>query len=264
VQEAEAQKYSKPNFESTQLEKDSPLEDLFTFYLENDNLGMISNLGMRVADFRGKLGPNDHVAKELSKFSAVAVDFAKHGLCVPMAEIKKLQDQVKEIQSYYPDFGWNKDKKKKTKKSTTVLGNLFRAVDTQSMITQCFHQEHKMGVRVADNDSYTLNYLILSYLLKVEDLRANLELKQNKATWRLFFSVLLQVYQRVVMPFEAEFKALMEQQQIANEGELFCTDMQFKFCTDGKSAKAAGDSGANKDDQADRVERKIKELIKRH
>lgn len=38
---------------------------------------------MKVADFKGKDGPRNKVVQRLSALAAIAVDFAKHGLCVP-------------------------------------------------------------------------------------------------------------------------------------------------------------------------------------
>lgn len=90
VKEEEPQKYSKPKFEQTELDSNARLEDLFTFYLENDNLGRICNLMMKIADFKGKQGPRNKVVTELSKLASIAVDFAKHGLCVPQHLIEKL------------------------------------------------------------------------------------------------------------------------------------------------------------------------------
>lgn len=82
--------------------------------------------------------------------------------------------------------------------------------------------------------------------------------------WRELAHILYNVYRLVVRPFETEFKQLMEQLQIANEGELFCTEMQFNYCSDGKNMRIVNEQGVARSDQAERVERKVKDIIKRH
>ena len=50
--------YSKPDFVKEKPEGDS-LADYFTFYLERDVLGPISNLHLALSDKLGKQGPAD-------------------------------------------------------------------------------------------------------------------------------------------------------------------------------------------------------------
>lgn len=119
-----------------------------------------------------------------------------------------------------------------------------------------------MSIRVASRHSYRLNRKLLGYLLGIP--ASDLGLDEHKEIKTRLCEILHPVYQKVVLPFETDFKALMETHQIANEGELYCTDMQFKFCSDGRSAKAFGDQGVNKNDLAERVERKLKDIIRRH
>lgn len=159
---------------------------------------------MKVADFKGKQGPRDKVVTKLSSLAAIAVDFAKHGLCVPQEEINTLQEKVLETRNYTPDFLNDNNTNKKKSKSATILGELFRAVDTHSMIQECFDQEHKRGVLVDGASSYRLNLKIICYLLGMESFDPNHE------SWDKFFRVLKKVYRIVVRPFELEFKQLME------------------------------------------------------
>jgi hypothetical protein len=55
---SEPSHYSKPNFVKEKPEGDS-LADYFTFYLERDVLGPISNLHLALSDKLGKQGPAD-------------------------------------------------------------------------------------------------------------------------------------------------------------------------------------------------------------
>ena len=59
------------------------IADYFTFYLERDVLGQLSNLHLNMCDYIGKHGPKDSRCLELSGLSSIAVDFAKHGESVP-------------------------------------------------------------------------------------------------------------------------------------------------------------------------------------
>ena len=74
--------YTKPD-----LIKEKPAEesiaDYFTFFLERDVLGQVANLHLNLCDFLGPKGPCDPRCIELSGLQSIAVDFAKHGECVP-------------------------------------------------------------------------------------------------------------------------------------------------------------------------------------
>lgn len=74
--------YSKPDFIREKPPEDH-IADYFTFYLERDVLGQIANLHLNLCDKLGREGPKDKMCTHLAGLQSVAVDFAKHGECVP-------------------------------------------------------------------------------------------------------------------------------------------------------------------------------------
>lgn len=74
------------DYSKSELIKERPdseeLPDYFTFYLQRDVLGTVSNLWLRLCDKLGPDGPMDSRCMKLSHMCSVAVDFAKHGECV--------------------------------------------------------------------------------------------------------------------------------------------------------------------------------------
>jgi RNA-dependent RNA polymerase len=74
------------DYSKSELVKEKPdadnLEDYFTFYLQRDVLGTVSNLWLMLSDKYGQDGPCDPKCISLSHMCSVAVDFAKHGECV--------------------------------------------------------------------------------------------------------------------------------------------------------------------------------------
>jgi len=91
--------YEKPTVVETKPEGDT-LADYFTFYLERDCLGMISNLHLALCDIKGRDGPLDPDCLKLAHLQSIAVDFAKHGKCVNKREYEPLHKQI----DAWPDF----------------------------------------------------------------------------------------------------------------------------------------------------------------
>lgn len=117
------------DYSKSELIKEKPdseeLPDYFTFYLQRDVLGTVSNLWLRLCDKLGPNGPLDPRCMKLSHMCSVAVDFAKHGECVSKKNFLEMQEEVK---NEVPDF---------MEKSTTrsyesqgVLGFLYRDINT--------------------------------------------------------------------------------------------------------------------------------------
>jgi RNA-dependent RNA polymerase len=98
------------DYSKSELIKEKPaseeLPDYFTFFLQRDVLGTVSNLWLRLCDMLGKDGPCDERAMRLSHMCSVAVDFAKHGECVSKKNYAEMMDDVGKIM---PDF-MEKDK----------------------------------------------------------------------------------------------------------------------------------------------------------
>ena len=68
------------------------------YYFSLDNLGKLANMHLAICYKIGKRGPFDKTAQVLSRLVSVAVDFAKHGMCVTEADYKDIT--VEE----WPDF----------------------------------------------------------------------------------------------------------------------------------------------------------------
>ena len=78
-------RYTKPDIISEKPAEET-IADYFTFYLERDCLGQLANLHLALSDQFGIKGPLQPECIQLSRLQSVAVDFAKHGECVPREE----------------------------------------------------------------------------------------------------------------------------------------------------------------------------------
>ena len=114
------------NYTKATLLKEKPegneLPDYFIFYLERDVLGKIANLHLALCDQFGPEGPKRPDCLALAHLQSIAVDFAKHGECVPPNAIKDIQEQF----TCWPDF-FEKDNQE-SRISTGVLGKLYRDI----------------------------------------------------------------------------------------------------------------------------------------
>ncbi|KDO19528.1 hypothetical protein SPRG_15276 [Saprolegnia parasitica CBS 223.65] len=99
------------------------IQDHFVRFLEHDNLGMIANMHLAVAD-ASRDGAHDPKALELAHAHAVAVDFAKSGVAAPTPTLNL---------SAYPDFMERSGPKYESK---TALGVLFRRARTIALRPQ--------------------------------------------------------------------------------------------------------------------------------
>ena len=113
--------YTKPTLIKDKPEGDT-LPDYFVFYLERDVLGKVANLHLALCDQRGRDGPKTPDCLQLAHLQSIAVDFAKHGECVPPNAIKDIQDAF----TCWPDF-FEKDNQE-SRVSHGVLGRLYRDI----------------------------------------------------------------------------------------------------------------------------------------
>ena len=91
--------YTKP----TILKEKPPTEslpDYFVFYLERDVLGKLANLHLALCDQFGRDGPKEPDCLTLAHLQSIAVDFAKHGECVPKNAFAEMQREF----TAWPDF----------------------------------------------------------------------------------------------------------------------------------------------------------------
>ena len=68
---------------------------------------------------------------------------------------------------------------------------------------------------------------------------------------------LTEVYQEVVRPMCYELKQTMRQNNLLNEAEMFCTDLEFRADQNGRTREFIGDNSKKQDD----LVRKIQETI---
>ena len=81
--------YTKPTTIKEKPKGDT-LPDYFIFYMERDVLGKIANLHLALCDQYGRDGPKQPDCLTLAYYQSVAVDFAKHGECVPQNAFKNM------------------------------------------------------------------------------------------------------------------------------------------------------------------------------
>ena len=88
----------------------------------------------------GVKGPLDPKCIQLSRLQSVAVDFAKHGECVPREEFShmiKMLDQ-------WPDFFEKKNKKMRI--SEGVLGQLYRDLSNEKCYKDFMNNQYRYQV----------------------------------------------------------------------------------------------------------------------
>ena len=127
--------YSKPDFVKEKPNGET-LADYFTFFLERDVLGPISNLHLALSDKLGKQGPADPKCIKLAQLASIAVDFAKHGECVAKSEYKDLELELKE----WPDFFEKPNRD--CYESDGILGVLYRSLDSKPVADLFQRQEY--------------------------------------------------------------------------------------------------------------------------
>lgn len=189
-------------------------------YFEKDNLGHLANLHLELCDQIGPLGPYHEDCVELSRLISVAVDFAKHGKCVSQDDYKYIEEKLMQV----PDYMELNNPKKEVVESPYVLGKLYRGVDCKSYFKKCIQGDHLRSVLL----DYKLNVYILG------DGRG-----QKIPEWHEY---LKNAFLEIVMPMTHDLKRLMVTFKILNEGELFCTNLNFNLDSD-KQEKLIGDPG---------------------
>lgn len=217
----------------------SKIEDHIKRYFEKDNLGHLANLHLALCDQIGPEGPYDPNCVELSRLIGVAVDFAKHGKCVS----KSAYDHIEEKLKQWPDFMESGNPKKEIVESQYVLGKLYRGVDCKAYFKKCIEGDHLRSVKL----DYKVNAYILGDTKKVPE-------------WHQHVKI---AYLDIVRPMQEDIKRLMVTYKILNEGELFCTNLNFNL-DDERHEKLIGDPGAKDEDAVKQLNTKLKVLIEEY
>ena len=99
--------------------------------------------------------------------------------------------------------------------------------------------------------SFQLQYSLLPWVLK--DVQ---KVEEYILRW------LSDVYREIVEPMTIMTKQIMQDFQIVNEAELFCSDMEFKVSDDSISKRYIGDRSKNSEDVQKCCSERVQELIK--
>lgn len=99
--------------------------------------------------------------------------------------------------------------------------------------------------------SFQLKYSLLPWVLK--DVQ---KVEEYILRW------LSDVYREIVEPMTIMTKQIMQDFQIVNEAELFCSDMEFKVSDDSISKRYIGDRSKNSEDVQKCCSERVQELIK--
>lgn len=194
----------------------------------------MANLHLSLCDQIGPLGPYQEECVELSRLISVAVDFAKHGKCVSKSSYEAIEQKLTRL----PDYMEAGNPNKEVIESPYVLGKLYRGVDCKSYFKKCIQGDHLRSV--------VLDYKLNTYILG--DGRS-----QKIPEWHEY---LKNAYLEIVVPMTLDLKRLMVTFKILNEGELFCTNLNFNLDSD-KQEKLIGDPGQKDEDAVKQLNTKL-------
>lgn len=121
--------------------------------------------------------------------------------------------------------------KKIYRESKHILGVLYRSVDCKDFYNQCVEGDHQKAV-------------ILDYRLSPYILRDDANPTRPIPPWHALLKI---AYKEFVVPMQDELKKIMVQYKILNEGELFCTNLNFNL-DDERFSKIIGDPGQKDED----------------
>ena len=228
--------YTKP----TTLKEKPPSEglpDYFVFYLERDVLGKLANLHLALCDQYGRDGPKHPDCLALAHLQSIAVDFAKHGECVPPAAFKPMQEAF----TYWPDF-FEKDNQE-SRLSDGVLGVLYRDISNEGPMEAFIRQDYQTAIKF----EYELDKRIVAQA-------------QNPA---LMHSYLSGVNSSIVQPMIKKLKQLMMEFNFASEAEIFASDLRFKMFDSTSDNRYSCNIPLKNEESMNRIKGKLDRLIQR-
>lgn len=164
----------------------------------------------------------------------MAVDFAKHGKCVSKSSYESIEQKLTRL----PDYMEAGNPNKEVIESQYVLGKLYRGVDCKAYFKKCIQGDHLRSV--------ILDYKLNTYILG--DGRSS-----KIPEWHEY---LKNAFLEIVVPMGQDLKRLMVTFKILNEGELFCTNLNFNLDSD-KQEKLIGDPGQKDEDAVKQLNTKL-------
>lgn len=107
--------------------------------------------------------------------------------------------------------------------SPHILGQIYRAVDTKNFYKECMRSDHARSILL----EYPLNMYILTkggtnFIKKTA-------MDKSKVIEPEWHSYLSSAYEEIVVPMNEEIRQIMIQYKILNEGELYCTNLEFNL-----------------------------------
>jgi hypothetical protein len=128
--------------------------------------------------------------------------------------------------------------------SPYILGKLYRGVDCKNYYKECLKSDHERSVEL----NYSFNRFILGNPKK------KVESEKDVPDW---FEYLDEAFTDLVNPMIEEIKKIMVYYKILNEGELYCTNLNFNL-DDDKFSKIIGDPGQKDEDAVKALNQKLK------
>ena len=137
---------------------------------------------------------------------SIAVDFAKHGECVPPNAIKDIQEQF----SCWPDF-FEKDNQE-SRVSHGVLGKLYRDIRNEQAMDDFINADYETAIKF----EYSLDQRVIDQAINTG----------------LMHSYLSEVNKGIVQPMIKTLKQFMLEFNFASEAEIFSSDLRFRMFDD--------------------------------
>lgn len=118
-------------------------------------------------------------------------------------------------------------------------------------------------MRADHSRSICLEYSLNLYILNMGD-KKNINRGDSSRTeepeWHSYLSV---AFEEIVVPMNLEIRQIMVQYKILNEGELYCTNLEYNL-EDDKQSKLIGDPGQKGEDSVKAINAKLKEMQEKY
>ena len=142
----------------------------------------------------------------------------------------------------WPDFLGKEEKD--SYESLSVLGLIYRKIETDKYYEDCLNKEHKFSIRY-------------EYQINPKLFKAFFEKKEKT------IPCLLSMFTDIVKPMTDEIRKLMEDNNLMNEAELFSSDLSFRS-HNSKKGVMIGDESKKNEDVVQEVTAELKRLTKEY
>lgn len=179
------------------------------------------------------------------------MDFAKHSECISKKDFHDVQEKVKR----YPDYLVYQNKQnREVYQSEHVLGKMFRHVQIKEFYEQCTRTEYIQSIKY----NYKVRPLLLSYFKDATQFGQPEDLGIGLGD---HLEHLLFAYQRIVAPMTRQIKEIMRTNNLINEAEMFCTDLEFRTDDQGQVTNFIGDVSKKQDDVVRNIQVCLNDVI---